>query len=270
MNGFQAAFAEALFAPPMHRDDGTAGDAEHRAPALLHDVFAHPAFAVYRNTVMKGCIDALEANFPAVARVVGNDWFRSAAAEYVRARPPRDARLLAYGDQGFGAFLQALPSAAALPWLASVARLDTLWRAVHVAGDAPLLHAHALAGQAPDALAERVLAPHPAACWAWFDDAPIASLWSRNRASQPADAELVWQGEGLLLTRPAGAVQWQPLTRAGCALLDACADGLALGVAAEQALQAQPETDLALLLAHLLQAGAFTASHPGEPDAHRQ
>jgi len=31
---------------------------------------------------MKGCVDALEANFPAVARLVGKEWFRAAATEY--------------------------------------------------------------------------------------------------------------------------------------------------------------------------------------------
>ena len=40
---------------------------------LAHGLAAQPAFAVYRNTVMKGCVDALEANFPTVARLVGEE-----------------------------------------------------------------------------------------------------------------------------------------------------------------------------------------------------
>jgi hypothetical protein len=36
---------------------------------------AQPGFAVYRNTVLRGCIDALAANHPTVLALVGADWF---------------------------------------------------------------------------------------------------------------------------------------------------------------------------------------------------
>lgn len=245
MNRFHAAVAQALFAPEV-------ADA-----APLHDVVAHPAFAVYRNTVMKGCIDALEANFPAVVRLAGNDWFRSAAAEYVRMQPPRDARMLVYGDDGFDSFLQGLDSVSALPYLADVARLDTYWRAAHVAADAPVLQASVLAADLPDALVARVLVPHPAARWAWFREAPVASIWARNRYACRDEDAIRWAAEGVLLTRPHGAVQWEPLSCAGCALLDGCAEGVPLGEAAERALAVDAETELCALLAQLLRAGAF-------------
>jgi hypothetical protein len=255
MSSFQADFARALLAPEAADD------------APMRELRAQPAFAVYRNTVMKGCIDALEANFPTVARLVGRDWFRSAAAQFVRAQPPTDARLLVYGDAGFGEFLQALPSAAELDYLAGVARLDTLWRTVHAAADAPQLARAALVADAPEALARRVLVPHPATRWAWFDHAPVASFWARNRAGTGHAEDLVWQGEGLLFTRAQGAVCWQPLARGGCAFLDACRQGWPLGEAAQQALCVDPAIDLSAVLAALLQAGAFTdsTSLPGEP-----
>ncbi|RZL87617.1 MAG: DUF2063 domain-containing protein, partial [Variovorax sp.] len=92
---FQRRFAHALLAPSADRPD-----------EIPHDpLAAQPAFAVYRNTVMKGCIDALEANFPAVAQLVGRDWFRAAAALHVAQTPPCEPRLLHYG-QDFPAFLR--------------------------------------------------------------------------------------------------------------------------------------------------------------------
>lgn len=249
MSAFESSFLQALLHDPAPTDDG-----------LVHALAAQPAFAIYRNTVMKGCIDALEANFPAIVRLVGREWFRAAAAAYVPDRLPRDACLLTYGDDGFADFLGALPTTAELPWLPAVATLDTLWRAAHGAADAPVLDAAALAGDAPRDLAARVLRPHPAARWAWFDAAPVASIWSRNRGEYDAEADYAWHGEGLLLTRTRGAVGWQILPRAGCALLDACAARLPLGEAAEQALLRQPGGDLAAVLRQLLLAGAF--SHP--------
>jgi hypothetical protein len=242
MNDFQQAFAEALLAPEAPDDA----------------LFAQPGFAVVRNTVLKGCIDALEANFPTVARLVGDDWFRSAALAYAREQPPRDSRLLTYGDEGFAVFVQAIPSAAGLPYLAGIAHLDRLWRACHVAADAPVLAAQALAPLAVDALVTQVLRVHPATQWAWFDDQPVARLWCHERAGEPLPEALAWHGDGLLLTRADGAVGWQALSRAGCAVLDACAAGCTLGEAAQHALALDSATNLAQVLQQLLRAGAFT------------
>jgi hypothetical protein len=249
---FQDAFAQALFAPDAATD-----------PAV-RQLAAQPAFAVYRNTVMKACIDALEANFPAVARLVGSEWFRAAAALHVAASPPRDGRLLRYGE-GFADFLQAFEPAAELPYLPGVARLDALWREAHAAEDAPLLDTAWLSRQAPERLAALVLPPHPAARWAWFDAQPIFSIWARNRGDGGNEEELVWRGEGALLTRPADAVTWRPISRAACAFLDACTKGLPLVDAAEQALALDADCELAALLEALLRAGAFTG--PTDPTA---
>ena len=236
---FQADFAAALFAA-----DAPTGLARH------------PAFAVYRNTVMKGCIDALEANFPSVARLVGSDWFRAAAALHVAAAPPRDGRMLIYGD-GFADFLAGFEPARELAYLPDVARLDRCWTEAHTAADAPAVDAGWLAALAPDALGTTRLTPHPTARWHWFADAPIYSIWQRNRTGRGLDDELAWQGEGALLSRPGDAVVWCTVGPAACAFLDACAAAEPLGTAATAALAAQPDADLADLIARLLRAGAL-------------
>lgn len=65
MNGtlarFQDDFVQSLLAP------------QSDMPSTLRTLTLQPGFAVYRNTVMKGCIDALQANFPAVLRPVGEE-----------------------------------------------------------------------------------------------------------------------------------------------------------------------------------------------------
>jgi hypothetical protein len=65
-----------------------------------------------------------------------------------------------------------------------------------------------------------------------------------------------------LLTRTDGGVTWQPLSRPGCALLDACAAASPLAEAAQHALAHDPATDLAQVLQQLLRAGAFTGEPP--------
>jgi hypothetical protein len=244
---YQHAFAQALLAE----------DPRSASPELARLV-AQPGFAVYRNTVLKGCIDALQANFPAVARLVGDEWFRAAAAVYARREPPTAPTLLNYGKT-FADFLAQFEPAAELPYLADVARVDRLWSEAHVAADDDTLNPAALAPLAPEDMRRLSLRPHATARWAWCDEHPIYTLWSRNRDCGAAfDAEIDWRGEGVLLTRPHGAVKHQALTSDGAAFLSACADGLSIERAVAAALQANPAADLAALINQFLQAGAFT------------
>ncbi len=241
---FQDRFAHALFAA----DDDIAPD--------LAALVRQPGFAVYRNTVMKGCIDALQANFPSVARLVGEDWFRAAAALYVPRHLPHDPRMLFYGD-GFPRFLEQFEPAAELTYLAGVAWLDRFWAEAHAARDECALAPGCLSTLAPDVLGKVVLHPHASARWKWFDHQPIYTIWRRNREASDDDSEIAWHGEGALLVRPGAVVQWMALDAADCAFLEACSAGRPLADAAAAALEANPHIDLAHLLARLLNAGAL-------------
>lgn len=250
LDAFQHTFWAGLWAP-IHAD----------VPALRAEWQEQPGWAVYRNTVIKGCVDTLLANYPAVATLVGEAWLRAAAAEYVTAHPPTDRRMLFYGE-GFEYFLASFPPAADLPYLGSVARLDRLWREAHAAAEAPRLQPGSLATLTANERQTLVLQPHPSARWAWFPDLPAGALWRAAREHWNDPNPPTWQGDGLLLTRHAdGAVQWQPLDAGGAALLDACAYGLCLPEAADAALNTQPTLDLIVVLHTLLAAGAFSALH---------
>lgn len=205
---------------------------------------------------MKGCIDALQANYPSVTRLVGEEWFRSAAAVYARSHSPQDARMLFYGE-AFPDFLARFEPAAGLPYLPHVARLDRLWTEAHAARDEAPLDPATLAGRSSETLGSSVMYPHPATRWQWFADQPIYTIWRRNREQLDDDSQIEWRGEGALLGRPHEAVAWAPLDAAGCAFLDACMAGRPLADAAAAALGMQPDIDLAQLLAMLLNNGAF-------------
>lgn len=247
---FQRDFFRALLAPP----DAAAG--------LLPGIATQRAFAVYRNTAMKACIDALAANFPTVERLVGSDWFRMVAARHVALHPPHDGRLLCYGT-AFADFLDQTLAAsgqeADLPYLADVARLDQAWREAHAAADAPVLDAAALATLAPEQLAQTVLRPHPAARWHWSIATPAFAIWQQHRPpGMPDAAPPAWRPDGGLLTRPFDQVRWQAITQAQHRMLDACAAGMPLADAADHALRHHADTDPTSLLPALLLAGCFT------------
>lgn len=134
LEAFQDRFAHALIA---------LDPSENCAPEIA-GLVAQPGFTVYRNTVMKGCIDAMQANYLAITRLVGEEWFRAAAAVFARANPPRHPMLADYGA-GFADSLAGFEPAAELPYLPAVARLDRFWSEAHIASDAEPLAAGALA-----------------------------------------------------------------------------------------------------------------------------
>ena len=90
-----------------------------------------PGFAVYANTGLQASIAALEANFPSVARWLGEPWFRPLAAHFARLHPPTDERLILYGET-FADFLRGCEPDSDWPYLQHLAQLDRMtpaaWR----------------------------------------------------------------------------------------------------------------------------------------------
>jgi hypothetical protein len=218
--------------------------------------------AVYRNTIAKGCVDALAANFPTVASLVGDDWFRAAAALFAREHPPASAALLAYGE-AFADWLERFPPAGDLPYLPAMARLDRMWTTALFAPEAEPLSAEAFA-LAPEALAAAHPRLHPSLAFAWFDSG-LPGLWLAARAPGPGEMELVDTPQGVLIVRPRDAVTSRVLDLAGHAFLRAAADGASLGEAITAAAQADPAADLATLFAALIADGVFSGLDPGDP-----
>ena len=243
---FQHAFVQGLYDPDA---------------SSLATLTEQPGFKVYRNTVMKGAVDALQANFPTVERLVGTEWFVAAAAIHARQSPPIDARLVHYGSE-FARFLEGFEHAQQLPYLGNVARLDQLWTHCHTAAEEPGIDLQRIASLAPEQLASLVLTPRAAAGWRWFADQPVFTLWRHNREQRALPDPLDWRGEGALLVRSGGAVGWHPLEIGDCAFLDACAAAIPLAEAAQLASDLQPSLDISELLTRLVNADVFAMTAP--------
>lgn len=227
------------------------------APPGMEEMLRQPGFAIYRNTCLKGCVDALAAQFPSVSRLLGEACFRALAADHARTSPPHDGRLLAYGG-GFPEHIAHWPSVTKWPYLPAVARLDWLWAEAHAAADAPPLAPDALARLDADDLQRLCLRPHPAARWLADTRWPIHHLWHAAREGWDHPQPPAWVGEAVLLTRPVGAVLSTALSPGACAMLNSCQAGRAIADAVSAALQAEPTLDLGACLGQLLRQGAFT------------
>lgn len=215
-------------------------------------------FAVYRNTVAVTLVAALAARFSTVARLVGDDFFKSMARAFVAGRRPDLPMLSRYGDD-FPGFVAGFGPASGLPYLADVARLDAAVSRVAEAADVPPLAVAALAGLPAEGLAACRLVAHPAAALVrspW----PVGTIWSRQRQETP---EPVRGGgpEAVLVTRPADDVDLLRLGPGEAAFVAALLDGAPLGAAATAAFDIDPAFDFGRALAGAVRAGAFAGIH---------
>ena len=237
---FQAAFASDLVRAP-----------EERPISALAD---QPGFAVYRNTVMTGCVAALAANYPTVRQLLGDAWFNDLGRDFVRRSPPCNGVLARYGE-GFASFVET-SSAAELAYLPAIAVLDRCWTEAHLAADAPVLSPVDFAGLVAERFGTCRLVLHPAARWQTFASMPAFTIWRRHRERLAIGDELDWHGESALLARPGAAVNWCQIDDAAATFLSACNAGRTLVESLDSATGAAEEP--AAWLPGLLHAGAFS------------
>ncbi|MEH6663986.1 MAG: putative DNA-binding domain-containing protein [Brevundimonas sp.] len=236
MSEFHDAFHRALDGAP-----------EGLSPWLTLDDRGLAGLTVYRNTAARGRIEALAANYPVVAAMVGEDWFAGAARAFMRAHPDPDPVLATYGE-GFPGFLATFPPARELPYLAPAARLDRAWTEAHLAPD-----------HGPGPL-------HPSARLFRFDwSAP--ALWLAHRYPDQPGAAMRWAPgtQSMLIHRPRAEVRARLLTDAAWTVLDSVRRGLTSGAVMARVLMDHPGQDYVALMAGLTASGALQSSQEPNP-----
>lgn len=212
---------------------------------------------VYLNTVMLGAVEALGANFPVTAMILGDRSFEAHALAYARRYPP-EVPVLAHYGQGFAAWLEGQPLARELDYIADVARCEELHVQSLHAADVPVLLPAALEALAPEQLLTVKLRLHPAARFGWFKT-PAMTIWLAHQ--RPLDEEIApaWTPSGALFTRPGNAVDGLVLDPLGHRLLAGIRLGESMGGAARAAADLFPDAAVGESFAALIACGAFVA-----------
>lgn len=219
-------------------------------------------FDVYRNNVAASLIEALEASFPAVCRLVGSRFFRAMAGAYAANEPPRSPLLWEYGAE-FPRFIAGFAPAASLPYLSDVAHIERAWLEAYHAPDSAILDPQELAQIPTERVGEIHFALHPSVRWV-SSSYPALTIWRVNAArAAPASIAVAAAAEEALLVRAAAEVQVRALPPGGSTFLQSLARGRSLADATVAATAAvtrsahAPPFDLADQLARLLDDGAF-------------
>lgn len=241
----QSAFTQALLDPEAAIPQGVVG------PDGLPDA---KRFSVYRNNVASSLTRALEAAFPVVRKLVGDEFFGAMAVVYLRAHPPRQRQLMLYGED-FPAFLAQFPPVAHLGYLPDVARLEQALRISYHAADSTPVPPEALTRLSESELLQCKLHLAPSlrlvrSVW------PIHAIWLANTKGGPAPK---MQAEDVVILRPEFDPEPHRLPAGGAAFLTSLQAGSPL-------IAALAETgegfDLAAVLALLLQGNALTQVSP--------
>jgi hypothetical protein len=224
--------------------------------ALLDEALA-PAdrLSIYRNTSRATLTKALRLNFPAIERLVGEEFFAAAADRFITQKPPHAAWLDLYGG-GLPDFLQSFQPAAMLVYLPDVARLEwRVSRALH-AVEVQALEYSKLLNIDPSAQARLCFAAHPSVSLL-SSPYPVDEIWRAVLARDDAAMKAIDLASGpvhLLIERRSGESEIKRLDQPRWTFAEALLTGKPLAAA----LEAAGDLDAVLWLAEHLAAGHFT------------
>jgi len=218
-------------------------------------------FAIYRNNVIVSLIDALADTCPVTQQLVGEEFFRAMARLFVQENPPRSRILAVYGE-GLAEFIGAFAPAAAVPYLADVARLEMLRVSAYHAADAVPLAPEDIARLLEDvaALPAARIGLHPSLAVLRSGHA-VVSLWAAHQAADVAGALAAVDpdvAEAALVLRAGLEVKISRIPDGAAIFIMHLRQGAAFGRAAELASAADPAFDLGATLGLLIHRGAIT------------
>jgi len=219
---------------------------------------------VYRNNYRGNLHDALVGAYPVILQLVGAQFFRRLARDFITAYPSRSANLFDYGAP-LGEFLRRYAATQTLAYLPDVAALEWACHRAYLAADAATLDLTALAAVHPDDYARLHLQLHPS-CYLINSVYPVAAIWQAHQSELAADFSLdLTPCDGVaLVVRQHNFVYVEQLAAAEAQWLHAILAGKSLGAASEHTLAHHAEFNLPAVLLKLAQLDVLTGFYLGE------
>lgn len=211
---------------------------------------------IYRNNVFSNQREALRTIYPVIERLVGREFFKHLADEYLRRHGSPAGDLNGLGEHLAG-FLAAFPGADSLVYLPDTARLEWL---VHKVYHAPERAGRAIARLAavPDDRYEDLrFYLHPARAL-FASSYPVDRIWRVNQAGQgqiddeTSHVHLDSGGVCLLVARRELHVTLRAVEAGEWAFLQSIAAAHPFGEACNAAFELDPAFDINAVLARLI------------------
>ena len=193
-------------------------------------------WTIYQNAYVVRLAEAIEDDYPAMARITGADAFRALCRRYLTAFPPHSYDIGRAGER-LADYLPGDPIAKELPFLSDLARMERALVEAMVAPDHEALRWDEVVAMPAHTFAETPLPLAPATTLLdspW----PLAALWlAKDQPNDAIDIPLEGHPSVILVTRQGMEPRWRSID----------ADERAIVVAAQEATPP----------ASLLEAGVF-------------
>lgn len=211
---------------------------------------------IYRNIVFNNLTAALSTAYPAVLKLVGEEFFDGAAARYIRDYPSVSGNLQDFGAQ-FAECLGSISETATLPYLADVAQLEWARQQAYLAADAAPLEPGALTTVADDKQNDLRLALHPSV-HLFESNYPVLDIWGFCQRDTDERLTLGDTGQLVLIWRTDIQISMQALTKAQYAFSDSLMKQDTLGSAQAHALDLGTDFDVSIFLRWLFSEKLIT------------
>ena len=211
---------------------------------------------VYRNNLREGFIKTLSLEFPVVERLVGADFFRRTALDFLLQHPSQRGDLT-YVGAPFSTWLRARFGNGDYVWLPDIAELEWALQEVAIAPECPGVPAAALNDVPPHRYQDLIFEANPATRLV-ESRFPVVRIWQSNQPDAAVESiDLDSGGDHVLLRRRADDLEFVHLLPGHFTFARMLARRTPLGLATDALLALDPEFDLTGAVRALMLAGAF-------------
>jgi hypothetical protein len=212
---------------------------------------------IYANNALANFLDSLRLSFPAVRRLVGDDYFDQCGRSFHRQRPSRSGDLQHTGE-GFAEYLLQMHRSDEYRYLIDIARLEWLYQESLLAADHPPLDLARLGAVSADDYGSLRFRLHPSARL-FASDYPAVEIWEANvsSAEEPPVIDLGSGADRALLARGRDGLQIYRLSPGEYVFLNACRQREPFDAAVESAVAADAAFDAGAALRRFVQADAI-------------
>jgi len=197
---------------------------------------------VHKNNITASLIRTLHETYPLIAKLVGNDCFRTTAENYIWQYPSRSSNMHDYGEY-FSNFLVEYPPVQNLIYLPEVAKFEWICHALYFAADQAPLDMKLLQSVPRGQLEKLHFVLHPASRVIKFHY-PLLRIIDLCNEKISGTINIAEGGINLLIIRRELDITLVTLTSAEYVFLNAIQDNHSLSIAMKAAVNIDPDFNL--------------------------
>lgn len=231
-------------------------DAIYSGNLQMESVLPVQNLHIYQNNVLTHLIQTLQNTYPLIEKLVGEDFFRICAKEYIKQYPSRSGNLNEYGEY-FSDFLVKYEPVKELVYLTEVANFEWTCHILLTAASANRVDVNLLKKIAPEQYEQIHFTLHPASKIIKFYY-PILRIIELCQSDIDDNIDLGEDGVNLLIIRRDLDIALIQLPSSDFTFLSSLADNMSLAAALDATLLVDPSFTLDNKLAEWVQERIIT------------